>query len=190
VEECECSKPPTSPHPLTTTFTGHRLPRPLHSLHSLLTPNSPGVSSPSALSTMRQHHQTKPASCCFAQRVSSLDEYPATSSGSSTKPPYFIAYALHRTKLHTAVTFAAIVLQHLRARFLSASLVLQCIHDVVACPYAYRSARGTFYVSYQYETPLFHRLRTSSHEAPYRCHLRSHCPSAFKGSISKRLTEH
>ncbi|KZP05161.1 hypothetical protein FIBSPDRAFT_967529 [Athelia psychrophila] len=34
-----------------------------------------------------------------------------------TKLPHFIAYALHRTKLHTAVTFAALVLlQRLKAR--------------------------------------------------------------------------
>lgn len=43
---------------------------------------------------------------------------PPTSSGSTTKLPNFIAYALHRTKLHSSVTFAALVLlQHLKARF-------------------------------------------------------------------------
>lgn len=37
------------------------------------------------------------------------------------KLPYFIAYALHRTKLHTSVTFAALVLlQRLKAQFPSA----------------------------------------------------------------------
>ena len=40
------------------------------------------------------------------------------SSGSNMKLPYFIAYALHRTKLHSSVTSAALVLlQYLKARF-------------------------------------------------------------------------
>ena len=45
-------------------------------------------------------------------------EYPPTSSGSNTKLLYFIAYALHRTKHHSLVTFAALILlQWLKARF-------------------------------------------------------------------------
>ncbi|KZP29093.1 hypothetical protein FIBSPDRAFT_992030, partial [Athelia psychrophila] len=45
-------------------------------------------------------------------------EYSPTSCGSQTKLPHFIAYAFHRTKLHAAVTFAALVLlQRLKARF-------------------------------------------------------------------------
>ena len=42
-------------------------------------------------------------------------EYPPTSCGSQTKLPHSIAYALHRTKLHTSVTFAALLLQRLKA---------------------------------------------------------------------------
>ena len=39
-------------------------------------------------------------------------------SHSTVKLPHFIAYALHRTKLHSSVTFAALVLlQRLKARF-------------------------------------------------------------------------
>ena len=45
-------------------------------------------------------------------------KYPPTSSGSNMKLLYFIAYALHRMKLHSSVTFAALVLlQRLKARF-------------------------------------------------------------------------
>jgi hypothetical protein len=45
-------------------------------------------------------------------------EYPPTATHSQAKLPYFIAYALHRTKLHSSVTFAALVLlQRLKARF-------------------------------------------------------------------------
>ncbi|KAG2352808.1 hypothetical protein BDR07DRAFT_1383868 [Suillus spraguei] len=45
-------------------------------------------------------------------------EYPPSSSNSQVKLPHFIAYALHRTKFHTSVTFAALVLlQRLKERF-------------------------------------------------------------------------
>ncbi|KZP27605.1 hypothetical protein FIBSPDRAFT_710041, partial [Athelia psychrophila] len=54
----------------------------------------------------------------FITHLFACPEYPPTSCGSQTKLPHFIAYALHRTKLHTAVTFAALVLlQRLKARF-------------------------------------------------------------------------
>ena len=43
---------------------------------------------------------------------------PLSSSGSTVKLPYFITYALHRTKLHPSVTFASLVLlQQLKACF-------------------------------------------------------------------------
>jgi len=61
-----------------------------------------------------------PARLCgrFITHLFACPEYPPTSSGSSTKLPHFIAYALHRTKLHSSVTFAALVLlQRLKARF-------------------------------------------------------------------------
>jgi hypothetical protein len=54
----------------------------------------------------------------FITHLFACPEYPPTSSGSNTKLPHFIAYALHRTKLHASVTFAALVLlQRLKARF-------------------------------------------------------------------------
>ncbi|KDR76628.1 hypothetical protein GALMADRAFT_96375 [Galerina marginata CBS 339.88] len=50
------------------------------------------------------------------------DEPPASSqSHSQAKLPFFIAYALYRTKLHSAVTFTALLLlQRLKTRFPSA----------------------------------------------------------------------
>ncbi|KAF9565604.1 hypothetical protein CPC08DRAFT_704591 [Agrocybe pediades] len=54
----------------------------------------------------------------FITHLFACPEYPQTSSQSHSRLPYFIAYALHRTKLHPAVTFAALVLlQRLKARF-------------------------------------------------------------------------
>lgn len=45
-------------------------------------------------------------------------EYQPTSSRSSSKLPYFIAHALHQTKIHPSVTFAALILlQRLKTRF-------------------------------------------------------------------------
>jgi len=49
------------------------------------------------------------------------DYPPAPNAASHTKLPYFVAYAIHRTKLHPSVTFAALaLLQRLKARFPSA----------------------------------------------------------------------
>ncbi|KAJ8584713.1 hypothetical protein M405DRAFT_746531, partial [Rhizopogon salebrosus TDB-379] len=45
-------------------------------------------------------------------------EYPPSPSNSQVKLPHFTAYALHLTKLHSSVAFAAlIVLQCLKAHF-------------------------------------------------------------------------
>jgi hypothetical protein len=46
-------------------------------------------------------------------QVFACPECPPSSSKSQVKLPHFIAYALHRTKLHSSVTFA--VLQRLKA---------------------------------------------------------------------------
>jgi len=54
----------------------------------------------------------------FITHLFACPESPPTSSSISTRLPYFIAYALHRTKLNPSVTFAALVLlQRLKARF-------------------------------------------------------------------------
>jgi hypothetical protein len=54
----------------------------------------------------------------FITHLFACPEYPPSTTHSQAKLPYFIAYALHRTKLHSSVTFAALVLlQRLKARF-------------------------------------------------------------------------
>ncbi|KAI5981972.1 hypothetical protein EDD15DRAFT_2405847, partial [Pisolithus albus] len=51
-------------------------------------------------------------------RLFACPELPPSSSGSKVKLQKFIAYALHRTKLHPSAAFAALVLlQRLKARF-------------------------------------------------------------------------
>jgi hypothetical protein len=55
----------------------------------------------------------------FITHLFACPEYPSTASHSQAKLPYFIVYALHRTKLHSSITFASLVLlQRLKARFL------------------------------------------------------------------------
>jgi len=57
----------------------------------------------------------------FITHLFACPDYPPSSGHTHAKLPYFIGYALHRTKLHPAVTFAALVLlQRLKARFPSA----------------------------------------------------------------------
>lgn len=57
----------------------------------------------------------------FITHLFACPEYPPNMTHMQAKLPYFIAYALHRTKLHPAVTFASLVLlQRLKARFPSA----------------------------------------------------------------------
>ncbi|KAG2064096.1 hypothetical protein BDR04DRAFT_1036176, partial [Suillus decipiens] len=54
----------------------------------------------------------------FITHLFACSEYPPSSSNSQAKLPHFIAYALHCTKLHTLVTFAALVLlQRLKVCF-------------------------------------------------------------------------
>jgi hypothetical protein len=54
----------------------------------------------------------------FITHLFACPEHPLQSTQSQAKLPHFIAYALYRTKLHSSVTFAALVLlQRLKARF-------------------------------------------------------------------------
>ncbi|KAF9268632.1 cyclin-like protein [Marasmius fiardii PR-910] len=54
----------------------------------------------------------------FITHLFACPEYPPSSTSLQSRLPQFIAYALHRTKLHSSVTFAALVLlQRLKARF-------------------------------------------------------------------------
>lgn len=54
----------------------------------------------------------------FITHLFACPEYPPATTHSQAKLPHFIAYALHRTKLHASVTFASLILlQRLKARF-------------------------------------------------------------------------
>ena len=64
------------------------------------------------------HESTARLCARFITNLFACPEYPPSSTHAQAKLPVFIAYALHRTKLHPSVTFAALVLlQRLRARF-------------------------------------------------------------------------
>ncbi|KAG1716490.1 hypothetical protein ID866_694 [Astraeus odoratus] len=85
---------------------------------------APSTKPPSTQPVSRQadpfygHEQISRLCARFVTHLFACPELPPSSSGSTVKLPYFIAYALHRTKLHPSVTFAALVLlQRLKARF-------------------------------------------------------------------------
>jgi hypothetical protein len=82
-------------------------------------PKQPAAAQPGSKPDPYYGHENTARLCArFITHLFACPEYPPTSSGSNTKLPYFIAYALHRTKLHSSVTFAALVLlQRLKARF-------------------------------------------------------------------------
>jgi hypothetical protein len=57
----------------------------------------------------------------FITHLFTCPDYAPSANHGHARLPYFIAYALHRTKLHSSVMFAALVLLHrLKARFPSA----------------------------------------------------------------------
>lgn len=75
---------------------------------------------PQARDPFYGHEKIARISARFITHLFACPENPPTSGVTAIhgKLPYFIAYALHRTKLHPAVTFAALVLlQRLKARF-------------------------------------------------------------------------
>lgn len=54
----------------------------------------------------------------FITHLFACPKYPPATTHSQVKLPHFIAYTLHRTKLHPSVSYAALILlQHLKARF-------------------------------------------------------------------------
>ncbi|KAG7091093.1 hypothetical protein E1B28_010148 [Marasmius oreades] len=64
------------------------------------------------------HESIARLSARFITHLFACPEYPPSSTSLQARLPQFIAYALHRTKLHSSVTFAALVLlQRLKARF-------------------------------------------------------------------------
>jgi hypothetical protein len=64
------------------------------------------------------HEAIARTSAHFITHLFACPELPPMATHSQARLPYFIAYALHRTKLHSSVTYAALVLlQRLKARF-------------------------------------------------------------------------
>ncbi|KAG2740190.1 hypothetical protein P692DRAFT_20753865, partial [Suillus brevipes Sb2] len=57
------------------------------------------------------HEQASRLCARFITHLFACPELPPSSSNSQVKLPHFIAYALHRTKLHSSVTFAALQLK-------------------------------------------------------------------------------
>lgn len=89
--------------------------RPHNNLHTPITPHNPQARDP-----FYGHEKIARISARFITHLFACPENPPTTGVTAIhgKLPYFIAYALHRTKLHPAVTYAALVLlQRLKARF-------------------------------------------------------------------------
>ncbi|KAH7904011.1 hypothetical protein BJ138DRAFT_1019739, partial [Hygrophoropsis aurantiaca] len=83
-------------------------------------PTKPSSTQPSSKASdpFYGHEQSSKLCAWFITHLFACPEYPPSSSGSNIKLPYFIVYALHTTKLHSSVTFGALVLlQRLKARF-------------------------------------------------------------------------
>lgn len=110
--------PPVASHPPDMSrkaANGHNIPR------SRMTyqPVPPAPPQPQSKPDPFYGHESIARLCgCFITHLFACPENPPSSAHSQAKLPYFIAYALHRTKLHVSVTFAALVLlQRLKARF-------------------------------------------------------------------------
>ena len=74
-------------------------------------PKQPAVAQAGSKFDPYYGHENTACLCArFIMHLFACPEYPPTSSGSNTKPPYFIAYALHQMKLHSSVTFTTLVL--------------------------------------------------------------------------------
>lgn len=64
------------------------------------------------------HEEIARLSARYITHLFACPDLPPASTNSQSRLPYFIAYALHRTKLHESVTIAALILlQRLKARF-------------------------------------------------------------------------
>jgi hypothetical protein len=112
--------PAIAQHP--TTFQAHNITGSRMGFHVAPPPVPTKAAAPQPPPTRPDpyygHENTARLCGRFITHLFACPEYPPTSSGSNTKLPHFIAYALHRTKLHSSVTFASLVLlQRLKARF-------------------------------------------------------------------------
>ncbi|RDB25261.1 PHO85 cyclin-2 [Hypsizygus marmoreus] len=81
-------------------------------------PTNPPRAPPNRSEQFYGHEEIARLSARFITHLFACPEMPPASTNSQSKLPNFIAYALHRTKLHESVTFAALILlQRLKARF-------------------------------------------------------------------------
>jgi len=113
--------PPIAQHP---TGKAHNIPRSRIGFNPAVTGSATQTQSQSApkCDPFYGHEYVSRLSARFITHLFACPEYPPQPPGHTHSPshklPYFIAYALHRTKLHQSVTFAALVLlQRLKARF-------------------------------------------------------------------------
>jgi len=75
------------------------------------------------------HESTAQLCGRFITHLFACPEYPPTSSGSNTKLPHFIAYALHRMKLHPSVTPTTESSFPYGLRILGSSTIHLCLHN-------------------------------------------------------------
>jgi hypothetical protein len=82
---------------------------------SSATPHGPG---PTRNESFYGHEEIARLSARYITHLFACPDLPPASTNSQSRLPYFIAYALHRTKLHESVTIASLILlQRLKARF-------------------------------------------------------------------------
>jgi len=100
------------------TVARHPGPSPNHRRPSKATRATP-TSHPMVADPYYGHEETAKICARFVTHLFACPEHVATTSSQPAPPlPLFIAYALHRTRLHSSVTFAALyLLQRLKARF-------------------------------------------------------------------------
>ncbi|KAL0955762.1 hypothetical protein HGRIS_001976 [Hohenbuehelia grisea] len=107
---------PCHPDMLKNPVNVHTMPRQRMG-YSQVPPVAPAPSSSKA-DPFYGHEAISRLVARFITHLFACPEYPPSATHTGAKLPYFIAYALHRTKLHPSVTFAALVLlQRLKARF-------------------------------------------------------------------------
>jgi len=111
--------PPSHLSPFRNAHTLSHSRLAFHPAPSTMAPAPKPLSVPPARQDPFYGHELTSRLCArFITHLFACPEYPPSSSGSNVKLPYFIGYALHRTKFHISVTFAAFVLlQRLKARF-------------------------------------------------------------------------
>jgi hypothetical protein len=108
----------TTVHPHPSATDPRKLPPNARPRNYQLVPPAPQAPLTSKADPFYGHESVAHLCARFITHLFTCPEYPPSSTHSQQKLPQFIAYALHRTKLHTSVTYASLVLlQRLKARF-------------------------------------------------------------------------